>query len=228
MILMEDRYEKIRRIAEKELSSSAHDPDHVMRVYALCSRLSEGVSGVDLHVLKTAALLHDIARAKEDQDKSRETDHAILGAETAGKILLELGYSLDEIKRIQHCIVAHRFRSGVRPQTIEAKILFDADKLDVLGAIGTARSYIIAGENGEKIYSDVSIDDYIRNNLQGGRQYGRIRDVSKHAPNIEFETKFKHIPEILYTEKARVIANERLEFMTQFFERLKRELQGEV
>ncbi len=183
---------------------------------------------MDLHVLKTAALLHDVARGKEDKDKSRGIDHAILGAEMAGKILLELGYSADEINRIQHCIIAHRFRSGIRPQTIEAKILFDADKLDVLGAIGTARSYIIAGENGEKIYSDVSIDEYIRNNLQGGRKDGRIKDVSKHAPNIEFETKFKRIPEILYTEKARDIANERLEFMTQFFERLRRELRGDV
>lgn len=228
MIRMEDRYEEIRQIVEKELYSSAHDLDHVMRVYALCLRLSEDSPGVDLHVLKTAALLHDIARAKEDRDKSREIDHATLGAEMAGKILLELDYSLDEIKRVQRCIIAHRFRSGTRPQTIEAKILFDADKLDVLGAIGTARSYIIAGENGEKIYSDVSIDEYIRNNLQGGRKDGRIKDVSKHAPNIEFETKFKHIPEILYTEKARDIANERLEFMTQFFERLRRELQGEV
>ncbi len=225
---MEDRYEKIRQIVERELSSSAHDLAHVMRVYALCLRLSEGVSGVDLHVLKTAILLHDIARAKEDQDKSREIDHAILGAEMAEKILPAQGYSTDEIKRIQHCIIAHRFRGSIRPQTIEAKILFDADKLDVLGAVGTARSYVIAGENGEEIYSDVSIDEYIRTNLQGGRQNGRIKDVSKHAPNIEFETKFRLIPEILYTERARDIASERLEFMTQFFERLRRELRGEV
>lgn len=104
----------------------------------------------------------------------------------------------------------------------------DADKLDVLGATGIARSFILAGEYGQKIYSDTPIDEYIKENLVGGKSDGRIKDPSKHAPNLEFETKFKYVPERLYTQKAKEIAKERLEYMKQFYERLKREVSGRI
>lgn len=100
----------------------------------------------------------------------------------------------------------------------------DADKLDVIGAIGIARSFILAGEYGQKIYSDTPIEKYIKENLIGGKSNGRIKDPSKHAPNIEFETKFKRIPNKLYIRKAKEIAKQRLEYMKQFFERLRKEI----
>lgn len=223
---MEEKYEKLKEIAEKELKqvSPAHDINHVMRVYNLCLHLAKYKPDIDLDVLKTAALLHDIARAKEDQN----VDHAILGAEVSEKILRELGYPEEKIRHIKHCIIAHRFRSGNEPETKEAKILSDADKLDVIGATGIARSFILAGEYGQKIYSDTPIDEYIKENLVGGKHNGRIKDPSKHAPNIEFETKFKHVPNKLYTQEAKEIAKQRLEYMRQFFERLKREINGKL
>lgn len=223
---MEEKYEKLKEIAEKELkqASPAHDINHVMRVYNLCLHLAKYKPDIDLDVLKTAALLHDIVRAKEDQN----VDHAILSAEMSEKILRELGYPEEKIRHIKHCIIAHRFRSGNEPETKEAKILSDADKLDVIGATGIARSFILAGEYGQKIYSDTPIDEYIKENLVGGKHNGRIKDPSKHAPNIEFETKFKHVPNKLYTQEAKEIAKQRLEYMRQFFERLKREINGEL
>jgi len=226
--VMEEKYQKIKEIVEKELSCSAHNLEHVMRVYNLCLHLAKYESGVDLDVLKTAALLHDIARVKEDQDNSGNIDHAVLGSEIAEKILRDFGHSGEKIEQIKHCITAHRFRSDNEPETKEAKILFDADKLDVIGAIGIARSFIIAGQYGEKIYSDVPMDEYIQDNLVGGKPNGRIKEISKHAPNIEFETKFKYIPDKLYTQKAKEIAKQRIEYMKQFFERLKREINGEI
>jgi uncharacterized protein len=99
--------------------------------------------------------------------------------------------------------------------------------LDVLGATGIARSFTIGGECGQKIYSDVPIDGYIKENLAGGKPDGRIMDPSKHTSSLEFETKFRYIPDRLYTQKAREIAKERLEYMKQFFERLKREIDGQ-
>ena len=225
---MEEKYLKIKEILEKELSCSAHNMEHVMRVYNLCLHLAKDEPDIDLDILKTAALLHDIARVKEDQDNSGNIDHAILGAEMAGKILRGFGYPEERIELVKHCITAHRFRSGNEPKTKEAKILFDADKLDVIGSIGIARSFIIAGQHGEKIYSDTPIDEYVKENLVGGKPDGRIKKISKHAPNLEFETKFKHIPDKLYTRKAREIAKQRIEFMKQFFERLKREINGEI
>jgi uncharacterized protein len=225
---MEEKYRRIRKMAEKELSSSAHNMEHVMRVYNLCLRLAKNQSDIDLNILRTAALLHDIARVKENQDSSGKTDHAILGAEMAESILKGLGCPEERIELIKDCIITHRFRSGNRPISKEAKILFDADKLDVIGAIGIARSFIIAGEYGERLYADVSIDEYAKDNLVGGKSDGRIKEMSKHAPNLEFESKFKHIPDELFTPEAKKIAKPRLEFMRHFFERLRNEICGET
>jgi uncharacterized protein len=230
---MEEKYRQLKTIVGKEMegASPAHDINHVMRVYNLCLKLAKYEPSVDLDVLRTAALLHDIARTREDKDGRAAMpgiDHAILGAETSGKILRELGYPEEKIEHIKHCIVAHRFRGGNPPRTIEAKILSDADKLDVLGATGIARSFTIGGENGQKIYSDTPLDKYIKENLVDGKANGRIIDPSKHASNLEFETKFRHIPDKLHTRKAGEIARERLEYMKQFFERLKNEIDGQL
>jgi len=225
---MESKYQKIEEIVAKELSCSAHAMEHVIRVYNLCLHLAKCESSIDLDVLKTAALLHDIARLKEFNDKSGSIDHSALGAEMADKILRTLGYSEEKIAHVKHCIAAHRFRSKVEPQTKEAKILFDADKLDVLGAIGVARSFMIAGQYDQKIYSETSIKEYMKENVIGEKADGMIIDISKHSPNLEFELKFKRIPERLYTQKAREMAKERMRFMEDFFEKLKREIKGEL
>ncbi|MDD5739109.1 MAG: phosphohydrolase, partial [Candidatus Pacebacteria bacterium] len=113
------------------------------------------------------------------------------------------------------------------PQTIEAKILFDADKLDSLGCIGIARAFDIGGQYGQKIYSDIPLEDYIKDNLIGGTIDGKIKDVSKHTADLEFETDCKFMPQKIYTEKAKEIAQNRLEYMSQFFTRLKKEIIGD-
>ena len=225
---MGSRYQKIEEIVARELSCSAHAMEHVRRVYDLCLHLARYESSIDLDILKTAALLHDIARVKEFDDKTGSIDHAALGAEMADKILRTLGYSEEKIAHVNHCIAAHRFRGKVKPQTKEAKILFDADKLDVLGAIGVARSFMIAGQYNQKIHSDISTKEYLKDNVVGEKADGMVRDISKHTPDLEFELKFKHILKRLHTQKAREIAKERLRFMGNFFEKLKREIKGEL
>jgi uncharacterized protein len=223
---MEKRYQTLKIIVEKEMqeAGSAHDIDHVMRVYNLCLYLARDEPHVDYDVLKISVLLHDVARVKEDKDDSGNTDHAVLSAEMAEEILRELDYSERKIGQVKHCIATHRFRSDNEPKTKEAKILFDADKLDVIGAIGVARCFIIAGQFGERIHSSVPIDDYIKENLVDGKRNGRIKTTSKHAPNIEFETKFKYIPDKLYTLKAKELAKQRIKYMEHFFERLKKDI----
>jgi uncharacterized protein len=202
--------------------------EHVLRVYNMCLHLAEEESDIDLDILKTSALLHDIARAKEDKDDSGNIDHAILGAEMAENILKDFGYSRDKIEAIKHCIVAHRFRTGNEPKSKEAKILFDADKLDVIGSIGIARSFMIAGQYGEKMFSNVPIDEYIKDNLVDGKPNGRIKIISKHAPNLEFETKFINIPNKLFTAKAKKIGEQRINFMKQFFDILNKDINGKL
>lgn len=223
---MDSRFQKIKEAVEKELSCSAHDMDHVMRVYNLSLQLAEN-EGADLEVLKASALLHDIARVKEDNDPFGKIDHAILSSEMAAPILKELEFSEDKIKHIQKCIVSHRYRTGNEPQTKEAQILFDADKLDSLGAIGIARSFVWVGRNNAKIYTDTNIQKYIEENLDG-KISGRIQDKTKHSPQIEFETKLKFLINKLYTEKAKQVCKERLKFYKFFLDRLKEEIDGKL
>jgi uncharacterized protein len=227
VILMEERIRKIRGVVEKELECSAHSMDHVMRVFNLCLRLAEG-EDVDIDVLKAAALLHDIGRVREDQDQTGGTDHALVGSEMAGPILREAGFPGEKIRRVQECILSHRFRTGREPFSLEARILFDADKLDTLGAVGIARSYMWVGRNNARMYyKPRSLEDYIRGNLSGNAN-GRIQDKTKHSPQIEFETKWKRVREKLHTEKARKIFDERFAFLEEFLDRLEREIRGEL
>jgi uncharacterized protein len=222
---MNQKYEKIQKIVTEELSCSAHDLDHVQRVYRFCLYLAKYEPTVNIDILKTAALLHDIAKVKEDQDDSGNTDHALLGAGMAKKILEELRY-IENLDQIVHCIRTHRYKGNNRPETLEAKILFDSDKIDILGPIGIARSFMIAGQYKQSIYNNISVADYIKDNLIGADPKGRIKNILKHSPNLEFEIKIKKIPENLFTAKAKEIANKRLEFMENYYEQLKNDVIG--
>jgi len=215
---------RLKQIVENELLESTHDINHTMRVLRMCITIAKSESNVDYDILKAAALLHDVARVIEDSSEMRSIDHAILGAEMSQKILRDTGYSIEDTIRITHCIETHRFRSDNEPTSIEAKILFDADKLDILGAVGIARSFFYAGQHGETMYSNVNIDEYVKLNLVGGIPTGRIIDISLHAPNIEFQNKCLNIPDRLYTHKGKLIAEERLEYVSKFFDRLRKEL----
>ena len=222
---MEELLKKIRNIIEDKMKCSAHNLDHTDRVLKMCKHLVWDYPGADFEILEIAALLHDIARHEEDNDTTGKVDHAVMGASVANEILNGLNYPKDKIKKVEHCILTHRYReNSLKPKSIEAKILFDADKLDVLGAIGIARAYMIAGQYGERVFVKKDIDKYIEENLAGGVLTGRIKEIKEHSPNLEFETKFKHIPERLFTKRARIIAQERLEYMKKYFEKIKDEI----
>ena len=224
---IEPNYHNIVQLLEQGFSGDAtHTIDHVFRVYNNALKIARGENGVDLHVLKLAVLLHDIARGREDADNTGRSDHATMGAEMAAKILEELKYEKGIVERVAHCIAAHRYRSGLKPETIEAQILYEADKIDLLGAIGVARSFMIAGEQGQQLYSRTNLDDYIRDNSVDGKPDGRIKEISRHTANIEYEIKIKNIPSKIKTETGKKIAEERLGIMADFFARLRQEIEG--
>jgi len=151
---MQDNFEKIKEIVEKEENCTdvGHNMEHTMRVYNMCLKLAESYPEADLGVIKYAALLHDIGGQKELEDKTGKTDHALVGAEIAEPILKEFGLSEEKIKHIQDCIISHRYKTENQPKTIEVKILFDADKLDAIGAVGVARAFVWVGNNKARIY----------------------------------------------------------------------------
>jgi len=222
-----DKLEQIKQFAKKYLEQekcSAHNMDHVMRVYVNALKLAEN-EDVDLEVIKIAVLLHDIGGIKERNDLTGNTCHAVESAKLAEPFLKELGYPQDKIDHIKDCIISHRYRTQNKPKSLEAKIVFDADKLDAAGAIGLARAFVWVGMNNAYIYKKMDVKEYAKENL-GGRLNGRIQDRTKHSPQINWETKDKHIVDYLYTDKAKKIAENRLEFSKIFFNKLEKEIQG--
>ena len=128
---------------------TVHGFDHVERVYRMAERLALAEQA-DVEIVLAAALLHDAVGADPAGEAQRKQHH-FASAEFAARILDANGWPQPRIAAVQHCIRAHRYRSTEIPQTLEAKVLFDADKLDVLGAIGTARTIAYAVQAGQPV-----------------------------------------------------------------------------
>ncbi len=192
----------------------SHDWSHTERVYRLCMQLAARLDA-DPQVVGTAALLHDIGRREQDESKG-EICHAEAGARLARTILQDLAWDEELIGRVIHCIETHRFRGGKTPQTLEAKILFDADKLDSIGAIGIGRAFQFAGEVGARLHNG-GID------LDGTRSYSREDTAYR-----EFSVKLCKIKDRMLTDEGTKMAEERHRFMVDFFQRLDEEASGKV
>ena len=195
-------------------AESAHDFDHVLRVLALAERLAQA-EHADFEIVHAATLLHDIARVDEDATGG---DHAQMAAERAKDILLARGVTSSQADAVAHAIAAHRFRSSTPPQTLEAQVLFDADKLDSIGAVGVARAYQVSGALNQRLWSEVSPDAMAT----------RDQHNSNHSAYAEFVVKLSRVRERIHTSTARRIAEERHAFMADFFERLGKEIKGEM
>ena len=196
-----------------------HGFDHILRVYHLAERLAQA-EGADLEIVRAAVLLHDAARGDEPVagDQSR-SDHHTISADFAQKVLDAEGWSSDRIKAVQHCIRAHRFRDdSERPETREAKVVFDADKLDAIGAIGVARAVAYAAQNGQPAFARPS-DRFLET---GERETGE-----PHSAYHENLYKLTRLLELMYTASGRAIAEERHRYMVAFFERLIAEVSGD-
>lgn len=191
-------------------ADSAHDFDHVLRVVTLADRIAQA-EGADREVVQAAALLHDIGL-----DEGR-AGHETSAAKRATEILREQGYAENFCDAVAHAIESHRFRSGPTPQTLEAKVLFDADKLDAIGAIGVARAFAFGAHRGQKLWGAVP-PDYV-DQPDGA-------DPSQHTAVHEFHVKLSKIKERLFTTTGKQIANERHAFMVKFYEQLEREVGG--
>ncbi len=194
-----------------------HDFAHVERVYRTAKRLAQA-EGADWEIVRAAALLHDVEGTTPGAES--RADHHFSSAEFAGQMLAEEGWEPERIAALQHCIRAHRFRDNREPpKTIEAKCLFDADKLDVLGAIGVARTIAYATLAGEPIYAEPS-----RRFIETGEK----EPGEPHSSYHEFVFKLSKIKERLFTETARAIAVERHAYIAGYYERLKAEMAGEA
>jgi len=206
-----DRIEKTAR-SYLDTARGSHDWEHTLRVCRICKHLGP-VEGADMEVLLIAAYLHDIGRGHQDASNGAVC-HAEKGARIAESILQPLPLSEEQKQNILHCIKSHRFRGRQAPSTPEARVLFDADKLDAIGAVGVARAYLFAGEVGARLHNpDTDIEN--------------TKPYSKDDTGYrEFRVKLCKIKDRILTGEGRKLARERHDFMEAFFKRFVEEYEG--
>jgi uncharacterized protein len=198
---------KIEEVAKSYLDFGQHDWDHTERVKNTALHIG-AVEGADLKVIEIAALLHDIGRKEELQKMKVGICHAERGAELAREILNDFEINEEAKKNIYHSILVHRARKNRIPETLEAKVLFDADKLDSLGAIGIGRLFHFAGQFGGKVHNTKGI------NVEETAEFS-----SEDTAYREYIIKLRHLKDRFYTKEGRRIGNERHDFMAQYFDR---------
>ncbi|MGD8990361.1 MAG: HD domain-containing protein [Desulfobacterales bacterium] len=193
-------------------ASGSHGWDHTLRVFRLCEMLGPA-EDADMDVLSAAAYLHDIGRTVQDASNG-SVCHAQRGVQMAEPLVNSLPFSEERRHNILHCIRSHRFRNPSRPATIEAKVLFDADKLDAIGAVGVARAFLFAGELGARLHNPDC-------DIEKTRPYS-VDDTGYR----EFKVKLCRIKERMLTAAGRKWARERHVFMEDFFKRFLAEYEG--
>jgi len=146
-----EQYNIIEQYMHLCMEDSAHDKEHINRVLYVALNIARSENNIDYDVLIASCLLHDIGR--KEQFENPELCHASIGSEKAYHYLVGIGWEVKKALYVKNCICTHRFRKNNQPQCIEAKILFDADKIDVCGTLGIARTLFYKGQIAEPLYS---------------------------------------------------------------------------
>ena len=192
-----------------------HDLDHTMRVYVNACKIAEmELPAEDLEsrrIIRYAALLHDCARPEEDSGKGNVC-HAALGRIKSVEILRELGCT-DEafLHAVGECVGKHRYRGKDTPETPAEKIVYDADKLDSIGAVGIARTFHFASHVGARIHNT-------EKQALEGAEYG-----PEDTGYREYLVKLRNVPGRMLTASGKTLAVQRGEFMKSFFDELNAE-----
>ncbi len=183
-----------------EGDDGSHDLAHIHRVFRNAMRIhvQEGGNGA---VLAASVLLHDCVAVEKNSPLRAQASR--LAAEKASGILRDLGWDDADIEAVAHAILTHSFSANIAPETLEAKILQDADRLDAIGMVGAARCFYIAGRMGSALYDPA--DPLAKNRPLDDRRF-----AIDH-----FENKLFKLADGFKTEAGRQIAKERHERLKQ-------------
>lgn len=209
--MTKETYRKLENYMLECMKDSAHDKEHIYRVLYSALDIASKEKNIDYDVLISACLLHDIAR--QEQNENPKICHAEIGAEKAYKFLIENNFDACFAEKVKHCISSHRFRKNNTPELLEAKILFDADKIDAAGTLGIARTLVYQGAMCEPLYS--LLPD------------GRVSDgTNDEMPSFfqEYKYKLEKIYSRFYTERGKEIAEERRKTAESFYSDMLREV----
>ncbi|MGE4485880.1 MAG: HD domain-containing protein [Oscillospiraceae bacterium] len=206
-----EHYQSIENYMRTCATDSAHDTEHIYRVLYVALDIARYEKDVDMDILITACLLHDVGRPEQYADPA--VCHALVGSEKAYAFLLTLGWDAPRAQRAKDCISTHRYRSGRPPESVEAKILFDADKIDATGTLGIARTILYRTQGDEPLYT--FLPD------------GTVSDGSAdREPSFFQEYKFKleKLYDRFYTTRGKEIAASRRSSAVAFYDSMLKEV----
>lgn len=202
--MQKDMYLEIENYMLLLMTDVAHDSQHIYRVLYHALDIAKEFDA-DMDVLIAASLLHDIGREAQYDDP--KCDHAIIGSDMAYDFLQAIGWPEDKANHVKACISTHRYRNNDEPASIEAKILFDADKLDATGAMGIARTLLYNGIVSQLLYH---VDES-----------GKVLDGKEDKrPSFfrEYNKKLRKVYDRFYTDRAKRIAKKRRKASIDFYE----------
>lgn len=205
--MKKETYIFIEKYMHSCMTDSAHDKEHVYRVLYNALEIAKYEENVDYDVLICACLLHDIGR--QEQFENPKLCHAQVGAKKAYAFLTENQFEEAFAKQVEHCVLCHRYRNNNIPQTIEAKILFDADKLDVTGAVGIARTLFYKGQVSEPLY-----------NLDEAGKVSNGENDTKPSFFQEYKYKLENIYDKFYTAHGAEMARKRQKAAADYYQSL--------
>lgn len=216
-------FSKMEHYMKECMGDSAHDKEHIYRVLYTALEIADTEPNVDRNVLVAACLLHDIGR--EEQFRDPTLCHAAVGAEKAHAFLLGSGFDARFAEDVCRCILTHRYRKETPPESIEAKILFDADKIDVAGLVGIARTLLYKGQVSEPLYvehegevskgtvsGEVSFFQEYKYKLENiyGRFFTRrgaeIAATRRHSAEVFYNSLYEEVTEFYQSGRERLAA----------------------
>lgn len=189
---------------------AAHDVAHTDRVWANAQVIAGGEATCDMTVLLAACYFHDLVTLPKDSPERARA--SAMSAEAAAPVLRGLGLSADQITGACHAITAHSFSANIPPETLEAKILQDADRIEALGAIGIARCFATTGVLGGALF-------------HGLDPFGKDRPLDDKAYAVDhFRIKLLKLPQTMQTASGRKLAEDRADVLRKFLDQLALEL----
>lgn len=208
---MINEYEqKMLSFVQKEMTQdAAHDINHVLRVVKSAKQLCQSEQAV-AEIVVPAAYLHDcVSLAKNHPQRNQSS---VMAAEKAIAFLKKIDYPEKWFDGIYHAIAAHSFSAGIKPETPEACIVQDADRLDALGAIGITRWMQVTTQLGTPLYHPH--DAFCDNREPDDKQY-----AVDH-----FYVKLLRLADTFNTQSAKTEAEKRTRFMLSFLDQLRAEV----
>ena len=197
-----------------EQDDASHDISHVQRVWKTAQQIMAQESApVNSLVVLAACYLHDVVVLPKDHPQ-RATASSLAAAK-AGTVLAEMGFPGELIDNVCHSVASHSYSAGIVPQTIEARVVQDADRMEALGAIGLARVFYTAGVLRQKMFDPQDPE-------------ARHRELDDRRFALDhFELKLLRLADTMQTDAGRAMARRNSDYLRAFAAKLVRELDGD-